>query len=133
MSSVCDPIADMLVRIKNGQLARLKFVDMPFSKMKYQIAKILMDKGFIAEAQSLKAADKPTLRLTLKYSSKREPIITEATRISKPGLRKYVSFKKIPKVLTGLGIAVVSTPNGVLEGEEARQRRVGGELLCKVW
>ena len=124
-----DPIADMLTRIRNKNQNRDKLVSMPTSKMKEQIAKILKEEGFIEE---FKVEDK-TLTLTLKYANNKERVITGLKRISKPGLRVYASHEDIPTVLNGLGIAIISTPNGVITDKEARKNNVGGEVIAYIW
>ena len=123
-----DPIADMLTRIRNKNQNRDKLVSMPTSKMKEQIANILKEEGFIEE---FKVEDK-TLTLTLKYANK-ERVITGLKRISKPGLRVYAKASEIPTVLNGLGIAIISTPNGVMTDKEARKNNVGGEVIAYIW
>ena len=123
-----DPIADMLTRIRNKNQNRDKLVSMPTSKMKEQIANILKEEGFIEE---FKVEDK-TLTLTLKYANK-ERVITGLKRISKPGLRVYAKANEIPTVLNGLGIAIISTPMGVITDKEARKNNVGGEVIAYIW
>ena len=124
-----DPIADMLTRIRNKNQNRDKLVSMPTSKMKEEIAKILKEEGFIEE---FKVEDK-TLTLTLKYANNKERVITGLKRISKPGLRVYAKANEIPTVLNGLGIAIISTPNGVITDKEARKNNVGGEVIAYIW
>ena len=124
-----DPIADMLTRIRNKNQNRDKLVSMPTSKMKEQIAKILKEEGFIEE---FKVEDK-TLTLTLKYANNKERVITGLKRISKPGLRVYAKASEIHTVLIGLGIAIISTPNGVITDKEARKNNVGGEVIAYIW
>ena len=124
-----DPIADMLTRIRNKNQNRDKLVSMPTSKMKEEIAKILKEEGFIEE---FKVEDK-TLTLTLKYANNKERVITGLKRISKPGLRVYAKASEIPTVLNGLGIAIISTPNGVITDKEARKNNVGGEVIAYIW
>ena len=124
-----DPIADMLTRIRNKNQNRDKLVSMPTSKMKEQIAKILKEEGFIEE---FKVEDK-TLTLTLKYANNKERVITGLKRISKPGLRVYAKASEIPTVLNGLGIAIISTPNGVITDKEAHKNNVGGEVIAYIW
>ena len=123
-----DPIADMLTRIRNKNQNRDKLVSMPTSKMKEEIAKILKEEGFIEE---FKVEDK-TLTLTLKYANK-ERVITGLKRISKPGLRVYAKAEEIPTVLNGLGIAIISTPMGVVTDKVARKNNVGGEVIAYIW
>jgi len=128
-----DPIADMLTRIRNANKLRYEEVAMPSSKIKEGIAKILVSEGFIAGYRIDENEGKKELVLTLKYSATGERVITGLKRISKPGLRVYAEADKIPSVLKGLGIAIVSTPNGLLTDRQARKQHVGGEILCYVW
>ncbi len=124
-----DPIADMLTRIRNKNQNRDKIVEMPVSKMKVEIATILKDEGFIEEY----SVKDNILTLTLKYGQNKERVITGLKRISKPGLRVYANAEKLPKVLNGLGIAIISTPKGVMTDKEARKNNVGGEVIAYVW
>ena len=124
-----DPIADMLTRIRNANQNRAKDVSMPSSKMKETIASILKEEGFIEE---FKVEDK-TLTLTLKYANNKERVITGLKRISKPGLRVYAGADEIPSVLNGLGIAIISTPKGVMTDKLARKNNVGGEVIAYIW
>ena len=124
-----DPIADMLTRIRNANQMRNKEVSMPTSKMKVEIAKILENEGFI---EGFNVKDN-TLTLTLKYAENKERVITGLKRISKPGLRVYAGAKEIPKVLNGLGIAIISTPKGVMTDKLARKNNVGGEVIAYIW
>ena len=124
-----DPIADMLTRIRNKNQNRDKLVSMPTSKMKEQIAKILKEEGFIEEF----VIEDKTLTLTLKYANNKERVITGLKRISKPGLRVYAKADEIPTVLNGLGIAIISTPMGVITDKEARKNNVGGEVIAYIW
>lgn len=124
-----DPIADMLTRIRNKNQNRDKLVSMPTSKMKEEIAKILKEEGFIEEFK----VEEKTLTLTLKYANNKERVITGLKRISKPGLRVYAKANEIPTVLNGLGIAIISTPMGVLTDKEARKNNVGGEVIAYIW
>ena len=124
-----DPIADMLTRIRNANQMRNKEVSMPTSKMKVEIAKILDSEGFI-EKYSVKDN---TLTLTLKYANNKERVITGLKRISKPGLRVYAGADEIPSVLNGLGIAIISTPKGVMTDKLARKNNVGGEVIAYIW
>ena len=128
-----DPIADMLTRIRNANKLRYEAVSLPSSKMKEGIAEILKKEGFIEAFQVEDNSGKKTLTIALKYSSTGERVITGLKRISKPGLRVYAEADKIPSVLKGLGIAIVSTPNGLLTDKEARKAHVGGEVLCYIW
>ena len=124
-----DPIADMLTRIRNANQMHNKEVSMPTSKMKVEIAKILNSEGFI-EGFEVK---ENTLTLTLKYGENKERVITGLKRISKPGLRVYAEAREIPKVLNGLGIAIISTPKGVMTDKLARKNNVGGEVIAYIW
>ena len=124
-----DPIADMLTRIRNANQNRSKEVAMPTSKIKLDIATILKDEGFIEELKK----EKNILTLTLKYGQGKERVITGLKRISKPGLRVYAKVDEIPKVLNGLGIAIISTPQGVMTDKKARLNNVGGEVLAYIW
>jgi small subunit ribosomal protein S8 len=128
-----DPIADMLTRIRNANAMRYEEVSMPSSKMKVGIAEILKKEGFINDFEVAGEGSKKTLSITLKYSSSGERVITNLRRISKPGLRVYAEADKIPSVYRGLGIAIVSTPNGLLTDKQARKAHVGGEILAYVW
>lgn len=131
--SWADPIADMLVRIQNGQAAKHQLVDMPHSKIKEQVARILKAEGYLAELAVEADGRKKTLRLYLKYTAGKRAVITGMKRVSRSGRRMYVTVGEIPRVLGGMGIAVLSTPAGVLTGQEARRRNVGGEVICTVW
>ncbi len=128
-----DPVADMLTRIRNASTARHDFVDIPASKLKLSIAQILKQQGFIKDFETVKDARYPTLRLRLRYTGNREPVITGIRRISKPGQRIYAKASAMPRVLGGLGVAVVSTPQGLMTERQARRSNVGGEVLCYVW
>ena len=126
-----DPISDMLSSIRNGQKARLFSVKTPASGTKAEIARVMKEAGYIADAVVTSAFPKE-LVITLKYSDKAVPAITELKRISKPGLRKYASVNEIPAVLDGMGLAIVSTSKGVMSGAEAKKARLGGEIICTV-
>ena len=126
-----DPISDMLTTIRNGLKARLYSVETPASSIKGEIARVMKDAGYIADAVTTSEFPKK-LVITLKYSDRAVPAITEIKRISKPGLRKYVSVSEIPAVLDGMGLAVLSTSKGVMSGADAKKARVGGELICTV-
>ena len=129
-----DPIADMLTRIRNANTAKHDTVDVPSSKMKLSIAKILLDEGYIKAYELVDNGNFKTIRITLKYGKdKNEKIISGLKRISKPGLRVYASKDELPKVLGGLGIAIISTNQGVVTDKEARKLNVGGEVLAFVW
>ncbi len=132
--TMSDPIADMLTRIRNANTAKHDTVDVPSSKMKLAIAQILLDEGYIKKFDIIEDGNFKTIRITLKYSAdKKEKIITGLKRISKPGLRVYAGKDEIPKVLGGLGVAIVSTNQGVITDKKARQLQVGGEVLAFVW
>ena len=132
--SMSDPIADMLTRIRNGNIAKHDTVDVPSSKMKKAIADILTKEGYIKGYEVIEDGVKSTLRVTLKYGAdKNEKVITGLKRISKPGLRVYASKDELPKVLGGLGTAIISTNQGVITDKEARKLNVGGEVLAFVW
>ncbi len=128
-----DPIADMLTRIRNANALRYEEVSMPSSNIKVGIAEILKNEGFINDFSVSEEKGKKTLTLALKYSTSGERVITNLKRVSKPGLRVYAESDKIPSVLKGLGIAIVSTPNGLLTDKQARKQHVGGEVLAYVW
>jgi small subunit ribosomal protein S8 len=130
---VSDPIADMLTRIRNGIMTRQKQVVMPGSKVKVALARILKEEGFIRDFEVTKDVPQPQLRIVLKYDRDRQSVITGLRRISKPGRRVYVNRSRIPWVLSGLGVAVVSTPQGIMTGQRARRLGFGGEVLCYVW
>lgn len=128
-----DPIADMLTRIRNANLVNHETVEMPSSKVKVELAKLLKDEGYIVD-YSVKLVDKFNfLTIVLKYDERRKPVITNLRRISKPGLRSYCKSKNLPKVFGGLGIAIVSTSKGLFTDRKARKENLGGEVLCYVW
>jgi len=133
MATVTDPIADMLTRIRNCSLAEHEKVDIPASKLKIRIAELLKEEGFIKNFRVIEDRKQGTLRVYLKYGPGQERVITGLRRVSKPGRRLYVGAEKIPSVLGGMGIAILSTPRGLLPDREARRQRVGGEVLCYVW
>ncbi len=128
-----DPIADMLTRIRNALLARHDFTDMPASKIKISLAETLKKEGFIRDYETRQDGVRRTIRVHLAYTDKREPTITGIQRISKPGLRVFVQKRDAPRVYGGLGIAIISTSQGLLTGGEARKRGLGGEVICHVW
>src|SRR3990172_3429297 len=131
---ISDPIADMLTRTRNAVAARHDFVLMPASKLKVSVARILKQEGFIRDFDVLyDNTPKKTLKITLKYTAKKQPVITGIQRVSKPGLRVYVQKAEIPRVYGGLGVAILSTPQGVMTGREAWRKSMGGEILCYVW
>jgi small subunit ribosomal protein S8 len=129
---VTDPIADMLTRLRNAAQARHRRVDMPISKLKIEIARLLKDNHYIHDYKVLEDGNHGVLRLYLKYFQEK-PVIRELKRVSKPGLRKYVSVAEIPRVRNGLGIAILSTSKGVMTDRAAREAKIGGELLAIVW
>ena len=132
--TMSDPIADMLTRIRNANTAKHDTVDVPSSKMKLAIAQILLDEGYIKKFDIVEDGDFKTIRITLKYGAdKNDKIITGIKRISKPGLRVYAGKDELPRVLGGLGIAIISTNQGVVTDREARKLNVGGEVLAFVW
>ena len=129
-----DPIADMLTRIRNAQVARHDAVEMPASNTKKAIAKILLDEGYVKAVDCIDDGLQGTIKITLKYmNGKQTPVIAGMKRISKPGLRVYAGCEDLPKVLGGLGIAIVSTNKGVMTDKEARKNAVGGEVLAYIW
>ena len=130
---ISDPIADMLTRVHNGLMARQKQVVMPGSKVKLAMARILKDEGFIRDFEMTKDAPQPQLRIVLKYDRDRKSVVTGLKRISRPGRRVYVKRSDIPWVLSGLGVAILSTPQGIMTGQKARRQRLGGEVLCYIW
>src|SRR5581483_7060261 len=131
--NISDPIADMLTRIRNGIMARHTQVEMPSSKLKVGIAGILKDEGYIKDFEVTKDVPQPQLRVSLKYTSERQPVVSSLKRISKPGLRRYTKRADIPLVLGGMGLVILSTPQGLMTGKEAYKRNLGGEVLCEVW
>jgi small subunit ribosomal protein S8 len=133
--TMTDPIADMLTRLRNGNVAQHDVVRMPSSKLKEALAAILEREGYIAGYEVQDDSTRPgrTLEVTMKYTSERVPSISGLRRVSKPGLRVYTKADRLPRVLGGLGVAVLSTSHGLMTDREARQRRVGGEVLCFVW
>jgi len=128
-----DPIADMLTRIRNGSKAKLEKVDIPSSKLKLEIAKILKDEGYIKNLKMVKDRRQGVIRVYLKYTDDEVPVIQGIKRVSKPGCRVYAGNDAIPKVLAGLGVAILSTPKGIQTGKQAKKDNVGGEVLCHVW
>ena len=128
-----DPIADMLTRIRNANQMRYKEVKVPASNLKVELARILKEEGFIKDYKLEKDSTQGTIILTLKYGENKERVITGLKRISKPGLRVYAKNDEIPKVLNGLGIAIISTSKGIMTDKEARKQNVGGEVLAYIW
>ena len=130
---VTDSIADMLTRIRNANQMRYKEVSVPASNLKSSLAKILKDEGFIEDYKVVNDNAQGTIELTLKYGQNKERVITGLKRISKPGLRVYAKNTDVPKVLNGLGIAIISTSHGIMTDKEARKQNLGGEVLCYIW
>ncbi|HEY7727100.1 MAG TPA: 30S ribosomal protein S8 [Candidatus Eisenbacteria bacterium] len=130
---VTDPVADMLARIRNGSLAEHEKVDIPSSKLKVRLAEILKEEGFIKNFRLIEDKRQGVLRIYLKYGPGQERVISGLRRVSKPGRRLYVGADRIPSVLGGMGVAILSTPQGVLTDRESRKAKVGGEVLCYVW
>ncbi len=132
--SITDPIADMLTRIRNAIMARHDSVLIPASKTKISIANILKEEGFITDYEVVKGnTPQRVIKIQLKYTGKKEPILTGLKRVSKPGLRVYVGKGEIPRIYEGLGITILSTPLGVMTGKQAWRKGVGGEVLCYIW
>ena len=130
---ITDPIADLLTRIRNASSAKHDTVDIPASNMKKAISQILVEEGYVKGMQVTEDNKQGTIKITLKYGEDRRSAISGLRRVSKPGLRIYTSCEKLPKVLKGLGIAIVSTPKGVMTDKQARKENVGGEVLAFVW
>jgi small subunit ribosomal protein S8 len=130
---ITDPIADMLTRIRNASSAKHETVDVPASKMKRSIAEIILNEGYISAYQYIEDNGQGTIRITLKYLAGKEQAISGLRRVSKPGLRVYVGTDELPKVLRGLGVAIISTSKGIMTDKQARAAHVGGEVLAFVW
>ena len=133
MGVVSDPVADMLTRVRNGIRARHPRVEMPSSKLKVELARILKDEGYIGNYKVAEEGKKKVLRINLRYDTEGLSVISALERVSKPGRRVYVGKDDVPKVLGGLGVAILTTPQGVMTGKAARRAGVGGELICNVW
>lgn len=131
--SMTDPIADMLTRIRNANMAKLQKVDIPSSNMKVSIANVLKAEGFIKNYKVIPDQKQGVLRVYLKFIDEKEPVINEIKRVSKPGGRVYVASEDIPKVKNGLGVAILSTSKGILADKSAREAGIGGELICTIW
>ncbi len=131
--SFTDPVADLLTRIRNAINARQQKLDVPASKLKMEIARILKEEGYLANYKAMEENGRKLLRLYIKYGSNNDAAITNLARISRPGCRVYVGHNEIPRVLGGLGISILTTPKGVMTGRQARKSGVGGEILCEVW
>jgi small subunit ribosomal protein S8 len=128
-----DPIADMLTRVRNAIQARHPKVDVPASKLKTEIARILKEEGYIQNFKVAEEGPKKVIKIYLKYNTGNAPVISNIERISRPGCRVYVGQQDIPRVLGGLGINILTTPRGVMTGRDAHKEKIGGELLCRVW
>jgi small subunit ribosomal protein S8 len=131
--TMTDPIADMLTRIRNAVAVRHEHVTIPASKVKAAIAKVLKDEGFIRDFEAFEEGPRRFIRIHLSYTEKKEPLLNGLKRVSRPGLRVYVQKREIPRVYNGLGIAILSTPRGIMAGQQAWRQQTGGELLCYVW
>ncbi|PIE56314.1 MAG: 30S ribosomal protein S8 [Desulfobulbus propionicus] len=128
-----DPLADMLTRIRNGVRAGFETVEMPLSKVKTGVAAVLKEEGYIKDYHVVKDGVQGTLKIELKYGPKNEQVITGIRRVSKPGLRRYTRSTAIPKVMSGLGISILTTSKGVMVDREAKRQNLGGEIICEVW
>ena len=130
---VSDPIADMLTRVRNANMAEKKIVSLPHSKIKSEVARLLKQEGFISDFSVEDDNGKSILNLFLKYTLEREPVIQGLRRISKPSCRRYANADEVPRVLGGIGIAILSTSSGLMTDSEAREKNIGGEILCYIW
>jgi len=131
--AMSDPVADMLTRIRNGIRGKHSKVDIPASRLKSEIARILREEGYVSNYKVIEEGGKPVLRVYLRYAPTKEGVISHLERVSRPGCRVYVERNKIPRVLGGLGINILTTSRGVMTGKSARREGVGGEILCVVW
>ena len=131
--SMTDPIADYLTRIRNALQAKHKYVDIPASTMKRKISRILIEQGYIKKYILVDDGKQGLIRVWLKYDADKNPVISKLVRVSKPGLRQYVDVDKLPRIKNNLGIAILTTPKGIITAREARRQNVGGEVLCYVW
>ncbi len=131
--TLSDPIADMLTRIRNAGAAGLPDVKIPHSRLKEEMARILKSEGFVRDFRVDREGSFPVIVLTLKYKANEEPVIQGLERVSRPGLRQYTKADEVPRVLGGIGIAILSTSKGIVTDKEARQAKLGGEILCHVW
>lgn len=129
---VNDPVGDLLAQIKNASMAGLQSIELPYSRMKMEVAKILSQEGYVGAIEKTGTDPKSRLKIAIKYVGK-TPVITGVKRISKPGLRLYVNKQTIPTVVGGMGIAIVSTPQGIMTGRDAKKKGIGGEILCTTW
>lgn len=128
-----DPIADMLIKIKNGLMAKHNSVTIPASKMKLEIARILKQEGYIEDFKYIEEKPQAKIEIILKYDEHKQPVIAGVRRVSKPGRRIYKGYKDLSKVMNGLGIAIISTSQGIMTDYEARKRKIGGEVICEIW
>jgi small subunit ribosomal protein S8 len=133
MSGVSDPIADLLTRLRNAISAKLRYIDVGTSKMKIAIVEILKQQGYVDNYLIKQDGSRGTMRVFIRYGAQRTAVIQGLKRVSRPGLRRYVAHTELPKVLGGIGIAIISTSHGVMSCYEARKRKIGGELLCYIW
>ena len=131
--SLTDPVADLLTRIRNAINARQQKLDVPTSKLKLEIARILKEEGYLSNFKATEEGGRKVLRLYIKYGSNNDAAISNLARVSRPGCRVYVGHTEIPRVLGGLGINILTTPKGVMTGRHARKSGIGGEILCEVW
>ncbi len=129
--AIHDPISDLLTRIRNAKNARHRYVDFRASKMKVEIIRVLQQQGYVDKY--LLNEERGQARVFLKYAGGREPVLKGLKRISTPGIRRYIGYRQIPRIFGGMGVAILSTPDGIVDGETARKQKVGGELLCYVW
>ena len=132
MAVVTDPIADMLTRIRNGIRARFARVDMPSSKLKVELARVLKEEGYISNYKAAEEGKKKVLRIFLRYGASGQSVITTLDRVSRPGRRVYIGAREIPSVVGGMGVNILSTPRGIMTGKKARREGVGGEILCNI-
>ncbi len=131
--SLSDPVADMLTKVRNATMVQLEKVDIPASKLKLEIIKILKTEGFIKNFKKINQEGKSFIRIFLKYDNRSKPIIHGLKRISKPGRRVYTGYKNMPRVLNGYGTVIITTSTGVITGSKALEKKVGGELICSIW
>ena len=131
--SMTDPIADYLTRIRNAQQAKHKYVDIPASNVKRKMSRILLEQGFIKKYIVIDDGKQGLVRIWLKYDQEKNPIISKMLRVSTPGRRKYVDVDSLPRVMNNIGIAIMTTPRGVITANEAKRQNVGGEVLCQIW
>lgn len=131
--NAADPVSDLLNRLRNGMRAGHDRVDMPASRLREDLLKVLAEEGYVASYRRVEEKGRPLLRVGLKYDPEGEPIVTGLERVSKPGRRVYAGAKEIPEVLGGLGISIVSTSKGIVTGKAARESKLGGEILCNIW